>query len=861
MQEIFARGHFIMAQQIKEDQNPYSTSSNELALVSDAAPSNELLECALKYAARGWHVFPIRQNCKKPLTATGFKDATTDAEQIKTWWANYPKANIGIALDASGLCVIDVDTHGDVNGFESLPQLGELPETIIARTPSGGAHYVFNNDGDQLPRKVGLVKGIDLLANGYFLVAPSAINGRPYKWDAKRVPIATFPQHVRDMAAPTQQPVNTTATSRAPTMPDRNSLNHRASLWLAQAEAAYQGQAGHSKLLWAAQGLVNGFQLSRSDALGLLWSEYNPRCVPAWDQSKSSDVRDFERKVDQALANPVKETGWLLSESDYFKPSESERAAMDAIIQRCQSSDAGTPAMDESAAIAEAAEEEHSESIMQRDLPVPLPERRQVDKMDADMLPPVVAGWAKDVAVRSSCPFEYAAVGGLMALSAALGKSVAVLPKRKDSWHEYGNLWGMCVGSPSAMKSHPLKEMLKPVEAMQITKAELIRGEIEKWNKDAAVVALKNEAIKNDNRKRLKAAMDAGEDTDSVSLTEAVDLPPKPAEPCYLAKDITPEKLEVELQTNPRGITVYRDELRGLLASFTKSGHESARTLYLSGWSGKEALDTKRMSREKVSLSSYALGVVGTIQPGPLGEFVSESGTKSDDGFMQRFGLMVWPDEMGAFKSVDQAPDLRARRAYVDCIKRLGDVNQGGQKIGYEVEGVKGAAIRFSPDAAAYFDQWTCSHMNRIRLENGCEALESHLGKYKKVVPALALLFHVSTIGGADSTADIERDSVERAVRLANVLESHARKVYSDEIAPEIKAAKALLSLAKEVSAETPVWRARDIYRRQRKGLKTAADVDQAAKMLIDYGHLFTAAHYKSLKQGQYTFNLMYHPE
>jgi putative DNA primase/helicase len=202
-----------------------------------------------------------------------------------------------------------------------------------------------------------------------------------------------------------------------------------------------------------------------------------------------------------------------------------------------------------------------------------------------------------------------------------------------------------------------------------------------------------------------------------------------------------------------------------------------------------------------------------------------------------------------------------ARRAYVDCVKRLADVNQGGQKIGYEVEGVTGAAIRFSEEAAALFDEWTCKHMNRIRLENECEGLESHLTKYKKLVPSLALLYHVSSLGCADSTADIEPHSVEQAIKLANILESHARKVYSDEVSPEIKAAKALLSLAKEVSKEKAVWRPRDIYRRQRSGLKTAAEVEQAAKMLIEYGHLLSPEQFKELKKGQYSFNLMYHPE
>ena len=54
------------------------------------------------------------------MVAGGFKQATIDADQVKKWWTDKPTANIGISLDPSGICVVDVDTHGDVNGFESL---------------------------------------------------------------------------------------------------------------------------------------------------------------------------------------------------------------------------------------------------------------------------------------------------------------------------------------------------------------------------------------------------------------------------------------------------------------------------------------------------------------------------------------------------------------------------------------------------------------------------------------------------------------------------------------------------------------------------------------------------------------------
>ena len=77
-----------------------------------AMTDDPTLRQALAYARRGWPVFPCRPGQKVPATRHGFRDATTDPEQITGWFGRDPDRNVAIATGAPGPDVLDVDVHG-----------------------------------------------------------------------------------------------------------------------------------------------------------------------------------------------------------------------------------------------------------------------------------------------------------------------------------------------------------------------------------------------------------------------------------------------------------------------------------------------------------------------------------------------------------------------------------------------------------------------------------------------------------------------------------------------------------------------------------------------------------------------------
>ena len=124
--------------------------------------TTSMMQAALAYAERGWHVFPCHsirngkctcgKECdspgKHPRTLNGLKDATREPNTIQQWWAKWRHANIGVKTgEASGIVVIDVDTDDGKPGLETLQALesehGQLPATVEAVTGSGGHHIVF----------------------------------------------------------------------------------------------------------------------------------------------------------------------------------------------------------------------------------------------------------------------------------------------------------------------------------------------------------------------------------------------------------------------------------------------------------------------------------------------------------------------------------------------------------------------------------------------------------------------------------------------------------------------------------------------------------------------------------------------
>jgi len=196
---------------------------------------------------------------------------------------------------------------------------------------------------------------------------------------------------------------------------------------------------------------------------------------------------------------------------------------------------------------------------------------------------------------------------------------------------------------------------------------------------------------------------------------------------------------------------------------------------------------------------------------------------------LQRFGLLVWPDVCGDWCNVDRWPDTAAKRTAFETFERLDAMMPGTDpESGQEASVV----YRFSPDAQMLFEEWRQEFESDLRSGERHPAMESHLAKYRKLVPAIALVCAL-----ADRETDVSKDSLLRALAWSDYLRSHAERAYAAGTRPAIGAAMALLVKIK-AGVVTNGFRPADVYLKGWAHLATPEDTHAAIKMLCDLHHL-----------------------
>jgi len=196
---------------------------------------------------------------------------------------------------------------------------------------------------------------------------------------------------------------------------------------------------------------------------------------------------------------------------------------------------------------------------------------------------------------------------------------------------------------------------------------------------------------------------------------------------------------------------------------------------------------------------------------------------------------MVWPDTASDWQYVDRAPDPTSEAIAKRVFRNL---------VALDSEGPM--RFRFSPDAQELFIKWLAKLEARVRGEELHPILVSHLSKYRKLMPALALLFELADWAaagpggergdtGPDQCLRISMGHARQAVAWCDYLESHVRRTYSCVTTPQMRAAQLLAEkLKKRQIAPGGFFSCREVYLKGWSGLDTPELVRMAVEVLQD---------------------------
>jgi hypothetical protein len=230
-------------------------------------------------------------------------------------------------------------------------------------------------------------------------------------------------------------------------------------------------------------------------------------------------------------------------------------------------------------------------------------------------------------------------------------------------------------------------------------------------------------------------------------------------------------------------------------------------------------------------LNNYTLSIFGGFQPDRIKLYVkgASNGQSTNDGLLQRFQLLVWPDPVQSVELVDRVPDKAALTEMHGAIYYLkGLANKG---LATEAKSSFGASLlHFDQDAQELYDRWYAMNEKSLRSGKLSEAEQSHFAKYRSLIPGLALLFHLIE----RHEGDVCLDCTERAIGLARVLKSHAKRTYASIYAQDQEPAKELARrlIAGELSNG---FSARTVYMKHWRGL-AKPQVEQALDQLAERG-------------------------
>ena len=270
--------------------------------------------------------------------------------------------------------------------------------------------------------------------------------------------------------------------------------------------------------------------------------------------------------------------------------------------------------------------------------------------------------------------------------------------------------------------------------------------------------------------------------------------PTAPAKTTLYVDDVTPESLIMILKDNPGGVMWECDEIRGLLASFSRYGNsdsgEAAKNRLLSMYTGKPIKLDRKGAEVPRMIDQGWLSIFGTTQPQILPKLFSKEDMSS--GFLQRFVLIH--AERTRPVSSDYKPEIEDFENDVEKI--FDEMIEQINRLSPDDPDVKTMMIDIDKDGVKKINEF-CDEivMQAYYLTEDGEDGEderARAGRWCEQVPRLVLILHAlercCNHGQISNCVSVK--TVENAIKIFKALQGHSVYCWNRIRGKKIKKAK-----------------------------------------------------------------------
>lgn len=394
-------------------------------------------------------------------------------------------------------------------------------------------------------------------------------------------------------------------------------------------------------------------------------------------------------------------------------------------------------------------------------------ERPQLAPLPLECFPNRLREWVAAAAEAYQVPSDLPGLLALAACSGMVARHIEVSPSQ--GWIEPVNLYVCCLLDPANRKSAAFRAAFDPVLEIENRLIELARPDVARLQSERRIDEKRLAELE---KKASKPNGDLEASQEATELAIRLAETPVPTNPLLIMDDTTPEAVEIALASQGGRLIVSGCEggLFDVMAG-RYSGGAANLDVFLKGHAGDD-LRVNRVTRGAVFVERCCLTLAYAVQPSVI-EGLANNRAFRGRGLIGRF-LYSFPGNILGRRRVDSKPIppsvADGYRCLIERLFSLGESIVGDPRL-----------LILSPGAAVCFRDWRSEVESWLGDSGRLADLRDWGGKLCGLTARIAGVFHlIDHVDGLNpSGIPIERESVERAIKLGRWAVDHAEAVVS----------------------------------------------------------------------------------